>query len=197
MRFEPDTLKLQAADLALSAGRLREEPYVRSGRPWYVGHSSGALAGLMAAGMTGASGLVSLDGDLTSDSGVSLLTGELAPNRGPAFPVLALHKTVPEATVNLSFVRSLAGFGWAVGFQKATHFDFQNWPLYGAQFQREDQRAGQLRDMKTGAAIYRTMCRLTLAFLSDAPGPSMPAFTSELSTMRQIGMGGLTVEPAR
>jgi hypothetical protein len=195
MRFGAEAMRLQAADLMLVAARMRAAPYVAPLSPAYVGHSSGALAGFLAAQAMGASGVVSLDGDLTTPSGAALLTGDLG-GRSTNFPILALHKVVPEPSVTLSFVGSLPTRNWAIGFSKATHFDFQNWALFGDLFNREDPRAGQLRDMKTGATIYRSMCRLTLAFLQE-PGEPNSRLKAEIEMLQQAGSGAVTIEPGR
>jgi hypothetical protein len=173
LRFGNVELHTQALDLGVAIAELVREPWVDGGRVGLVGHSFGALAALYFANEnTDVDVVVSLDGSIGTDAGA-----ELARRVGWTFasvtaPLFDLYRARTDAQ-DRSIVDSLRHIdryvvilGDTAAPRRATHFDFQNWPVIGAVAGVEDPRGARWRPGEQGVRFYLTVCRLTRSFLA-------------------------------
>jgi pimeloyl-ACP methyl ester carboxylesterase len=178
LAFSPEDLALQSEDLEFALEVLSEAgvadgplPSLETDRIGVVGHSSGGIAALLLAGRSRrVAAIAGLDPSFTTGEGAALLdrmsfdyasvTAALLDLRANANGILDLDP--------LNAMRHADRYDAAIGGErpprKATHFDFQNWPLYGVLTGVEDDRGASARPAAQGRAVYLAVCRLTRAF---------------------------------
>ncbi len=71
--------------------------------------------------------------------------------------------------------------------RRATHFDFQNWPLFGALTGVADPRGASWRPGEQGVRFYLTVCRLTRSFPDGT-------LKGEAAVLRALREGRTTAE---
>ena len=78
-------------------------------------------------------------------------------------PMLCLY-TMAQGARDLSYVHLQEGPLYEFAFTRASHFDFQNWPMYAVVTATPDARGERLRNMKEGRDILIHVIRMTRHF---------------------------------
>jgi dienelactone hydrolase len=172
LQFTLEDLELQLRDVDFALAELTREPFVDASRTAVIGHSSGAVVGLLlASNDQNLDALVSLDGSITTTDGRDLLVEANWHPGAVSVPVLNLYaagKRGIDLTV-LDSLRSADRYHVGLGTGRppfyAVHFDFQNWPIYSLLTGIEDSRGARWRSSATGRDFYLAACRLTRHFL--------------------------------
>ncbi len=166
-----EDLELQKSDFEFVLHHIRQ--YIKSAdiaNVIAVGHSFGGLTAfsLSLNEANNIKAVVSLDGANTVANGIKLLKEASANPYLAKCPQLNFYKTKPPV-FNLSFTDSLINAKRLnIGIPKATHFDFQNWPVYLKLAGMEDKRAGGLRTTDEAIEIYFSACLIIKEFISKA-----------------------------
>jgi pimeloyl-ACP methyl ester carboxylesterase len=167
LSFAAADLRIQAADIEFTRRELSKLDFVDGNKVALLGHSSGAVvAAMLAAQNRGIRALVSLDGSIATPDGVRLLREAAIDPRGITASLLNLHKMTPRTSLDAAFINALGNARvLSIGFRPATHFDFQNWPVYSLVATEEDERSKSLRPAASGRAVFWTVCERTRLFL--------------------------------
>jgi pimeloyl-ACP methyl ester carboxylesterase len=200
LSFTPPDIETQCRDVEFTLATMLRWPNVESGKTALVGHSSGGVVStLVAARNPNIDAVVSFEGSISTTDGEVLLR-EMDWNPDDlTVPVLNLFAK-GKRDLSLAVLDTLAGsdryhgaFGTGEPPGLATHFDFQNWPLYSVLTGMEDSRGVSWRPASTGAKIYLGACRVTLMFLDgvirgdeaalvDLRGSSVPGIPEAIAT---------------
>jgi pimeloyl-ACP methyl ester carboxylesterase len=168
LSFTIPDLELQLTDLAFALNELRRFRTADTERVAAMGHSSGGIVAMMlAATNRNVEAVVGLDPSFVTHDGNELLFSWEGFDLGRIrVPILTMYSAFSPERVSFTVLDTLlysdrVNLGWA----KATHFDFQNWPLYSPLTGTEDPRGLEFRDVNTGKEIHLTICRETERFL--------------------------------
>jgi pimeloyl-ACP methyl ester carboxylesterase len=165
LSFTLEDLGIQQRDVSFALSHVRRLPYVDARHVGVVGHSSGGVVGLLLASEnTSVAALVSLDGSITTEDGRDLLaqaSWDPRSMRAPVLNVYAAEKRGLTFSVLDSLVRADR---YHVTVDRATHFDFQNWPLYAVLTGVPDPRGESVRPSEHGRDVYVAAARLTRHF---------------------------------
>lgn len=172
LAFEPADMAAQAADLALVLGEFAANPGVDATSVAVIGHSSGGIAALLLARHEPrVTAIIGLEASFGTADGHELLDALDYPYREQDLSVLDLYARASrtrDETVIEALTRS-DRFSIALGGEQppkvATHFDFQNWPLYSVRAGVEDDRGAGARAASWASEVYRSAIRLTRSFL--------------------------------
>lgn len=163
-------LAVQLADLRVAQAQAERLPFVDPASMAVVGHSLGALvAALLATGPRPPAAVVSLDGSIAVNEGRALLEEGGWDGAAATAALLNLYRA-GNPREDLTALDAWRGDRYDVRLgadppRQATHFDFQNWPLFAALTGVPDERGVQSRDVATGRGFYLAVCRLTRLFL--------------------------------
>ena len=173
--FEASDLQVQVSDLAFALSQVERTGVVGEGADiGVIGHSSGGIAALMLAHREPrVRAIAGLDGSFSTADGATLLAEMNFPFSEITASILdtraalkGLDRTAIESMV------SADRFEIEIGGQAppaiATHFDFQNWPLYAALTGVEDDRGAGARSIDTGRTFYLSAVRYTRRFFDYA-----------------------------
>lgn len=171
--FDAASIRVQSADVGTALEAAAAWPWADVSRAAVIGHSSGAMVAFdVADDDPRIAAIVSLDGSIATGEGA-----ELARSMGLGVvdvPLLDLHAAGNpgrDTTVLDSLSAGTLGrwtFGSGEPPRQATHFDFQNWPLYATWAGVEDERGAPFRPAEFGRDVWLAAIRLTRAFLDDA-----------------------------
>jgi len=177
LAFDESSMETQVRDLALAREAMASLPWVDDGRVALVGHSFGGLAALIySARAPDVDAVVSLDGSAMTENGVALANQVGWTFTSARAHVLNLFRATAPARDRAVFDglpqvdRYHVSLGDTVAPRRATHFDFQNWPLFGELVGVADSRGERWRSGAAGVAFYLAVCRLTRGFLDDVLG---------------------------
>ncbi len=173
LQFELADLETQARDLEYALAALVRAENVDSSKVSLLGHSSGGIAALLVATRNrNVDALVGLDSSTTTGEGAALVrSAGWWPAQSFETPALELYAGGKRG-LDLSLLEELqhseiysAALGTGTPPTMATHFDFQNWPLFSLVSGEEDPRGRPARSAAYGARIYHAACLLTRMFL--------------------------------
>lgn len=169
LAYAPGDHELQRRDVAFALSRFIGLPYVDASQVGVMGHSSGGdVALLLADENANIDAVVSLDGSITTKDGRDLLGAMPWNPKSIRVPVLNLY-AAEKRGLDLSVLDSLTNADrYHVAFNRATHFDFQNWPLYAVMTGVSDPRGESYRSSEHGRDVYVTAVRLTRQFFDAA-----------------------------
>jgi pimeloyl-ACP methyl ester carboxylesterase len=171
LTFAPASLEIQVADLAFAVGHLSALPYVDPAHLGLIGHSFGGAASLILASRNpNVDAVASLEGaEAAPDGPATLAAVDWGPWKVRA-PVLELYAVGPEK--DFDAIKSLSssqvyrvGLGTGLNPTRATHFDFQNWPIYSTLLALDDPRGAAFRPRDLGSDFYLWAVKIVYAFL--------------------------------
>lgn len=208
LAFEPADMELQAVDLAFALREIGGLPRVDDGSVGLIGHSSGGIAALLLAHREPrVDAIVGLDASFGTTEGRTLLAAMGDPHRSVDVALLDLHaranRSRETAVIDAmaSSDRQSIAFGGTRPPTIATHFDFQNWPLYADQLGVEDERAADARPASWAADVFLSAVRLTRAFfdhhLRNGAGTWQPELTALPLDSSDVGVQSRPAEGAR
>lgn len=159
-------LDLQVKDFEFALTILLNDPYVDKDRIGFAGHSFGGLvAWQFAISNKYIKALVSLDGSFNQFDGQSVLRDLREQPTDLKVPILNMY-TLKNGKRNINFIDSAWNTDrYHVLFKNASHYDFQNWPVYAILTKTTDQRTVNLRSSETGRDIFLIVVKLTKKFL--------------------------------
>lgn len=170
--FDAPSIALQAVDLAAAIEAAAGWPWADTSRTAIVGHSSGAVVALEAAADPRVAAIVSLDGSIaTAEGGALLREIGIEPVGVPILDLQAAGHPDRDTAVLDSLARGPIHrwvFGTGTPPTQATHFDFQNWPLFATWGGVVDERGARSRPPDYGHDVWTAAIRLTRAFLDQA-----------------------------
>ncbi len=119
---------------------MKSKSYVNPAKIGAIGHSFGGLVvNDLASKNEDVQAIACLDASINLTRGKEVLeTSGLDPN-SIKIPVLNLF-TLARSNNDFSYIESLDTDVYQFGFYKASHFDFQNWPLYAVITNTQDPR---------------------------------------------------------
>ncbi len=128
-----------------------------------IGHSFGGLiVNVLAKNQNKIKAIASLDGSINMVNAQPLLPQLGVNDANIRIPVLNLYTVTHE--VDVSYANSLSSPKYQVEYKKASHFDFQNWPLYAVITNTPDGRGERRRSMQEGLKMYLSVVSLTKSF---------------------------------
>jgi hypothetical protein len=182
--FTLEDLQTQALDVLHARRASSEMGFIDAAEAAVLGHSSGSVAGLLAAARDPRIDmLIGLDGSTTTGEGAELLAGvegvdDLALTLVELYARGKQDYSEAIAMRMTSAPAHLVGIGGGVPPALATHFDFQMWPVIILTLGQTDERARAARPEALGAAFYWTAARLVRAALdARAAGEDGAALT--------------------
>lgn len=187
-RFGTPMLTLHLSDARRAMALLHHLPASNPEKVTVIGHSSGGLVALLlAASDSTIDGVVTLDGSAGTRDGVAVLDSLGWDPAGLAVPVLDLYRAA-NSTRDLSRVdpisrtwRTAVSIGGDRPPMIATHFDFQNWPLYAGSTGFPDPRGEPARPTERGIEIYMGVVELVSRWLGNTANPQAAIDTWLLS----------------
>jgi len=173
MDFDASDLRVQAEDLEFALAQVERTGVAATDRGiGVIGHSAGGIAALLlAAEESRVAAIVGLDASFSTGDGAALLGRLDLPYTEIGAAILdarAANKTVLDRSTleRLTAADRLEiEIGGAAPPSIATHFDFQNWPLYAALVEAEDDRGSGARSIEAGRTFYLSTVRLARSFL--------------------------------
>lgn len=143
---------------------LIDKSYVDKDRIGAIGHSFG---GLVVHNLANKNSLIkaiaTLDGSINRQNAQEILF-ELKINASTiTIPTLNLY-TRAQGERDLTFVKSLHSPVYSYSFDNASHFDFQNFPLYASITNKDDRRVTRLRSTKEGEEILLSSIQFVKSF---------------------------------
>lgn len=174
--FDAAHLAVQVTDLEFALGAIEAAglPVDLSGIG-VIGHSAGGMAAFMLAEREPrVTAIVGLEGSFSTADGAAILSALDYPFEELGAAILDarvalkrdLDTTALESSVKAE--RFVARIGGEAPPAIATHFDFQNWPLYGALLGVEDDRGAPARSLEAGREFFLAAIRITRIFLDHA-----------------------------
>lgn len=182
LAFGVADMELQVEDMAFALAALPgndDAPPVA-----VVGHSSGGIAALLLARREPrVRAIVGLDASFATSDGRALLDSldyAYPAQTAPLLDLYAFGKRDRE-TAPLDEMVAAERFAVGLGGRKpphlVTHFDFQDWPLYGVLAGVEDDRGAGARPAAFAADAFLDVCRLTRSFLDHQLGGNPLSWT--------------------
>jgi pimeloyl-ACP methyl ester carboxylesterase len=172
LAFTASDMARQAADLSFVLGELAARPNVNASSIGVIGHSSGGIAALLLArAEPRIDAVVGLDASFGTADGRALLDSVGYPYAEQDAWLLDLHaagtssRDAASVEAMTRAERYMIRFGTGRPPTLATHFDFQNWPLYSVLVDLEDDRGVGARTSAWAADVYVSVIRLTRSFL--------------------------------
>lgn len=164
--FSEAGLNLQIEDFEFALSELLNHPNVDTSRIGFIGHSFGGLvAWQFAITHRNIQTVVSLDGSINQLQGHKILRSLKERPSELRIPILNMY-TLDQGERDLSIIDSaLNADCYHVLFKNASHYDFQNWPLYAVLTNAPDDRTLKLRSSETGKDIFLAVVKLTKKFL--------------------------------
>ena len=168
--FDTASVQTQADDVAFALELLRQSDFADGERIAITGHSMGGLVGLVVAAREPAvRAVVGLDASFVTTDGNALLTAMHWPAARMRAAVLDIHRRRDVDRTSLDRLTHLDRYevtlGGAAPPEIATHFDFQNWPVYSILVGIEDARGARARPAAFGLRVYLASVRMTRRFL--------------------------------
>lgn len=166
MEFDATDLSFQLRDMQGTIDALSSFDFIDSRRIGLLGHSSGAIVSLwLAAADERVAAVVGLDGSNNRAENIAVLARGLGEKTVSA-PFLNICRW-PHAEFDDQFTSLLAGPIARVGFEKAIHFDFQNWPSYQAFAGAVEPRSMAVRSVADAQTVFETSAIATRLFLAS------------------------------
>jgi dienelactone hydrolase len=194
--FDAASVETQAADVAFVLDLLRRAEYVDAARLAITGHSMGGLVGLVVAARDPrVRAVVGLDASFVTPDGNALLTSMQWPASQMLAAVLDIHRRRDD--VDRTSLERLAHadryevtIGGTAPPEIATHYDFQNWPVYSTLVGIEDPRGVNARPATFGLRVLLASVRMTRRFLDATLGgrtPRMEEIVAQEATSLPLG----------
>ena len=166
--YTAEGANLLSLDAEYAIDSLINEPHVNKDLIGAIGHSFG---GIVVHNIASKNDLVkavaTLDGSINTfmhRENTSEILSELRINASTVtIPVLNIY-TKAQGERDLSYIKSLRSPVYNYSFDKASHYDFQNFPLYASITDTDDRRVTRLRSSIEGEEIYLASVQLVKAF---------------------------------
>jgi pimeloyl-ACP methyl ester carboxylesterase len=166
---------------------------VDSDRIGAIGHSFGGMVvNLLASRNKQIKALASLDGSINNPRAQEILEQLDITSSTVRVPLLNLYATAQREN-DLSYVESLETPVYQFAYNKASHFDFQNWPLYAVVTNTPDPRGERRRTMEEGKAIILSVIKFSkhffnFVFYDDAEGEAyLKGLSDDAKALRRLG----------
>lgn len=188
MEFEASDLQLQLEDMRSALRALSAHPQVDSTQVGIVGYSSGALVGLwLASQEPQVLGVIGLDGSINRAEGRELFLRVVGDSVVSA-PFLNICRWPHDEYDSDRFAQPLEGDVIRIGYERAIHFDFQNWPSYQVFAGTEEARSLEIRSLDEARRLFESTALFTRLFL-DANLKDDPAARRELLNSNAVFEG--------
>lgn len=150
-------------DAVFTMNHMSQEAYVDQERIGAIGHSFGGIVAMLVASRhQEVKAIAALDASINNARALPILASLGLDSTALHIPVLNLYTKAHEK--DLSFIQSLHTPVYQVGFNKASHFDFQNFPLYAYITNKPDRRVVKRRSTEEGKDILLSTIKLTKHF---------------------------------
>lgn len=167
--FSLETVERQAEDLAITLQFLKQSDLSQSidfKKVGLIGHSLGGAVILKYLTQHQTDAVVFLDGAIQDKESKALLSNFTWQKGAISKGLLNLYAGFRKDMLEQPVFNTFSGTPqFHIAFQKATHFDFQQWPLYALLTQTDDPRGISFRSSREGADYYYAICDLVLQFL--------------------------------
>ena len=165
-KFVPYTAKgaIELYNDALTlVNHMKGQPYIDSKKIGAIGHSFGGIVvSLLASKQHDIKGIAALDGSFNNSRALPILNELQIHSASINIPMLNLYTKAHEK--DLTFAESVKSPMYQFAFYNASHFDFQNFPLYAFITNTPDQRVINRRSTPEGKDILLSVVRLTRHF---------------------------------
>jgi len=167
-QFSAEIVEIASQDIKASLDFLRSSEirsHIDFEKIGLIGHSLGGAVALHYAHENKVTSIALLDGAIYDDASKEVLkTFNFDPTKFRS-EILNLYPSYHEQVTSLPLFNSLSHVNqYHVSFPKATHFDFQQWPLYAYLTGVDDPRAANYRSTEDGYYDYFAVCRLTRSY---------------------------------
>jgi pimeloyl-ACP methyl ester carboxylesterase len=164
MDFTFADLSIQRADVERALEALGRLPNVDPARVGVMGHSSGAIVALWtAAAHSNVAAVVGLDGSVNRSEGKDMFIRGLA-GRPIAAPFLNICRWPHDEYVDYTS-RHVRGQLARIGYTRAVHFDFQNWPAYLALMNSHEPASDKIRTVAEARQVFESTAVFARLFL--------------------------------
>lgn len=200
MAFSVRDLSYQLRDMEAAIAAMERLSFVDARQIAVLGHSSGAIVALwLAAGEPRVRAVVGLDGSVNRSENHRVFKGGLE-GREVGAPFLNICRW-PHDEYYGKFAEHLSGAITRVGFERAIHFDFQNWPAYQAFAGGTEPSSMAVRTVEEAKTVFVSTAAITRLFL-DAQIKSDRTASATLRDAERIrelsrGQASLTLDPER
>ena len=153
--FTLEDMQLHLDDLLIAKQKVQALPSVQTDKIGLLGHSSGAIVALwLAVENEDIKAVVGLDGSMNRSHGRELLAAGLKDRRINT-PLLNLCRW-PNSNFEDDFMSYMDEIALRIRFEKAIHFDFQNWPAYQRIANAEEERSLQVRTVEEASTVFES-----------------------------------------
>ncbi len=194
MDFSFEDLAIQRDDMRRALEALSRLPAIDSTRVGAIGHSSGAIIALwLAAGRPRIGAVVGLDGSINPIEGRDLYRRGLA-GRVVTAPLLNICRWPHDEYVEYAS-RQHRGQLLRIGYQRAVHFDFQNWPAYLAFANSTEPSSARFRTVAEARRVFESTAEFTRLFLQAhlSHDPSAQATVTSAERVAELSSGLATL----
>lgn len=198
MAFSYKDLSYQLRDMQRSIAWLDQLSFVDTRKIGLLGHSSGAVVSLwLASRDIRVQAVVGLDGSMNRAENQKVLhKGMVEENR--AIPILNICRWPHEEYFD-DWTDLFQGEMTRVGYERAIHFDFQNWPAYQAFAGGQEPSSLTFRSLDEAETVFVSTTKITKLFL-DAHIKSDAVAKKEIRNPESIralskGQASLNVYP--
>lgn len=169
-----------------------DQSFVDSDKVGAIGNSFGGLVvHHMASKDKRVKAVVTLDGSINQPNAQEILNELNITSSTVNIPALNLYSKA-IAPKEMSYIESLKSPVYHIGFHNASHFDFQNFPLYSVVTNVYDRRVERRRPRDEGKDIYLHVVRTTKNFLdhffynSNEGKRFLSALTNESNAIQKV-----------
>jgi tetratricopeptide (TPR) repeat protein len=185
----PD-LQLQQRDLEFALAEMFLFPAADPSRLAVMGHSAGGIVALFVASQNSSvDAVVSLDGSIMTKDGRAVLDAAGFDAARLRAPLLNLYRASETHRLDYAVNSLKYADRYNLAFQQATHFDFQNWPLYSIFSETADPRGAPFRPAETGREVFLAVCRYVRHFLHatlNHDASSLPHLKGPMKTEKPV-----------
>ena len=199
MAFKYKDLAYHYRDMQESISWLDQLPFIDTKRVGLLGHSSGAILSLwLASKDQRVKAVVGLDGSMNREENQKVyLKGICKENL--AVPVLNICRW-PHDEYYGNWTEQFQGPITRIGFERAIHFDFQNWPAYQAFADGQEPSSLTFRSLKEAETVFVSTAKFTKlyldAYIKDDESAKLGMDNTELIEGTSNGQASLTLYPA-
>ncbi len=167
--FSIQTIQRESMDIGVSIKFLRKSnlgKIIDFEKIGLLGHSLGGAVALHYAQKNRIKGLALLDGAISDEDSERVWKGLNLDFSAMHSQILNLFPIYKKDILESPVLKAIPGEQYPISYEKATHFDFQQWPIYSQLTGVEDPRGAAYRTVEIGVNNYLTTCQMVYHFFN-------------------------------